>query len=169
MSPRVLLGVDMSAVKGIYKQRAAESGRKRTITPYAFCFNVIVDWMLTDITIGRAVHDEGVAFILETGNEHNAEAEQVFYDVRQRHGLENVLRSISFVGKESCRAIQIADLLAFYSRRNSVAMEKAHRAKRPPPAPEAMMTLISQSVPHRGFVATDFDQHLGLPSWRPPF
>jgi hypothetical protein len=64
-----------SAAKEIYKQRADESGRKRTITPYSWCFNLIVNWIMTDIRIGRVAHAEGAAFILESGHQNNAEAE----------------------------------------------------------------------------------------------
>ena len=114
MSPRLALGVSMSALKATYVTRAAESNRKRTVTPYTFCFGVIIDWILRDIRAGRDANTEGVAFILETGNEHNSEAEDYFHSVRKQHNLANVLRSICFVRKVSCRAIQIADLLAFY-------------------------------------------------------
>jgi hypothetical protein len=44
MSPHLLMGMSMSAVKAIYRDRAAErtAARKRTVTPYTFCFNVII-------------------------------------------------------------------------------------------------------------------------------
>jgi hypothetical protein len=119
LAPHSLIGFSASAAKGAYKQRADESGRRRTITPYAWCFNLLIEWVLTDIRIGKLTHSEGLAFILETGHQNNAEAEAVFHDVRRRHAdAASALRSISFVPKESCRAIQMADLCAFYSRRH---------------------------------------------------
>jgi hypothetical protein len=36
------------------------------------------------------------------------------------------MRSITFVPKKSCRAIQLADLFAYYSRRDFVVLLKAH-------------------------------------------
>jgi hypothetical protein len=69
---------------------------------------------------------------------------------------ERVLCSISFVPKDNCRAIQIADLLAFYARRDNIAAEKAKREGNSQYSAEMMMKLISGSVPHWGFVATDF-------------
>jgi hypothetical protein len=53
-----MLGVSMSAVKETYSQRAKESARKRTVTPYSFCLNVIIDWLLRDIRTGHAVWKE---------------------------------------------------------------------------------------------------------------
>jgi len=154
-APHLMMGMSMSALKGTYKVRAAESGRKRTITPYTFCMNVIVDWLMRDIRIGGVTNTEGVALVLECGHENNAEAQETFYGIRKQHQLEHLLHSISFISKGSCRAIQLADLLAFYSRREAVAMEKAKRLGRAEPM-EPMMRIIAENLPHRGFVATDF-------------
>jgi hypothetical protein len=158
MSRHVPLGMSMSALKETYKARAAASGRKRTVTPYTFCSNVIIDWVLTDIRVGKIANTEGVTFVLESGNEHNAEAEANFYQVRKQHQLDGILRSICFVPKEHCRAIQMADLFAFYSRRHGVEMEKAPLADRPrvQRSPGTMLNIITESVPHRAYVATDF-------------
>jgi hypothetical protein len=64
MSKHVPLGMSMSALKETFASRAAESGRKRTVTPYTFCSNIIIDWVLTDIRVGRIANIDGVAFIL---------------------------------------------------------------------------------------------------------
>lgn len=48
------LGVSMSALKDMYAQRAKESDRKRTNPPYVFCFNILIDWLFTDIRVGKA-------------------------------------------------------------------------------------------------------------------
>jgi hypothetical protein len=155
-TPHLMMGVSMSAVKGTYKVRAAESGRKRTVTPYSFCMNVIVDWLLRDIRIGRVANTVGVALLLESGHENNGEAEESFYKIRKMHKIEHLLHSIKFISKDSCRAIQLADLLAFYSRREGLAVEKAKRLGQPAYPMETMMRIISENLPHRAFVATDF-------------
>jgi hypothetical protein len=159
--PYLMMGLSMSALKGTYEVRAGESGRKRTVTPYTFCFNVLIDWILRDIQIGRAANMEGVALILECGHENNLEAEQEFHVVRKLHNIEHLLHSISFVPKERCRAIQLADLLAFYSRRDGVAHEKATREGRETYPIETMLKIITEGLPHRGFVATDFGPESG--------
>jgi hypothetical protein len=69
----VMMGLSMSAEKGTYRLHTAQSPRKRTVTPYAFCFNVINDWVFREIRLGRAANTEGVAYILESGNENNAD------------------------------------------------------------------------------------------------
>ena len=164
LSRHALLGVSMSALKSVYKERAGESGRKRTVTPYTFCSNVILDWLLTDIRVGRIANTEGIELILESGHEHNSEAERNFEDVKRLHKLDGVLNSVSFVPKTNCRAIQMADLFAFYSRRHGVAMEKASEADRPTiqRSPGPMLNIMTEKLLHRAYVATDFgDSALG--------
>src|SRR5439155_15374981 len=108
-SRHLMMGLSMSALKGSYQEhamyRAGGSAPRRTVTSYTFCFQVIVDWILRDIRIGRAANTEGVALVLECGHENNPEAEKEFYWVREHYNLQSVLRSISFVPKDSCRAI----------------------------------------------------------------
>ena len=118
-------------------------------------FNCRVDF--TDIRVGRIAHAEGVSFVLETGHENNPEAEKVFNDVRRLYGdAAAALRSICFVPKESCRAIQMADLFAFYSRRHGVETYLASPAEKQRliHEPGVMLNIISEGVPHRAYVAT---------------
>ena len=157
-NPNVMIGMSMSAMKDTYKIRADSSGRKRTVTPYTFSFNVIIDWILRGIITGKAAHEEGVALILECGHENNSEAEQQFYEVRRIHKVEHILKSISFVPKESCRAIQLADLLAFYSRRSGVSLLKATKKGLKTYPIDTMDRIIVDGLPHRAMVATDFGQ-----------
>lgn len=164
-SQRLMMGLSMSTLKSMYKQRAEESTRKRPITPYTFCFNIIIDLIMTDIRIGGAVNSAGVALVLERGHENNNEAEEQFYQIREQHKLHNVLRSISFVPKDACRAIQLADLLAFYSRRDSNALTKAKQKGRSAYEVDFMMKIIASGLPHRSLVANDFDE----PSKLAPF
>jgi hypothetical protein len=161
----VMMGLSMSALKEKYQLRADESGRKRTVTPYTFCFNAIIDWILRDIRIGRAANTEGVALILECGHDNNAEAEQQFYEIRKLHKLEDALHSISFVSKGSCRAIQLADLLAFYSRRDGVALGKAKEGGGDTYPMDIILKVLIEDLPHRSFVATDFGESLDPFAW----
>jgi hypothetical protein len=156
----LMLGYSMSAVKGTYTEHALERAEgtpsRRTVTPYVFCFQVIVDWILRGVATGRLAHSKGVALVLECGHENNPQAEQEFHWVRKHYSLENVLRSISFVPKNSCRAIQMADLVAFYTRRDSVALYSAQSVEKETYEMDVMLKIILEAVPIRGFVATGF-------------
>jgi len=159
---RVMMGFSMSAHKDKYEEhavyRADGMPSRRTVTPYVFCFQVVVDWLLRDIRVGRFVHSEGLALILEEGHENNGQAEQEFHIVRKQYGLVNVLLSISFVRKDSCRAIQLADLLALYSRRDGVAYLEAMKAEQDKYESETMLKCLLEIAPHRGFIATGFHE-----------
>jgi len=171
LSRHSMLGVSMSCVKSTYDHRAKQSKRKRTTRPYTFCFNVILDWLLRDIRTGRAVWEAGLAFVLETGHRNNPEVEKHFYEVRKLHKLERQLRSICFVPKDNCRAIQMADLFAFYSRRDSAAIEKRGSVGGSEHM-DPVLKIIVEKGQFRAFVATDFEPGplSGKPSWPlPPF
>jgi hypothetical protein len=157
LSRHAILGMSMSALKDKYIDRAAESDRKRTVTAYTFCSNVIIDWMLRDIRTGKIANADGFAFILESGNDNNAEAEWNFHEARRLHHLENIMHFIRFVLKGSCRAIQMADLLAFYSRRSGAAQLNAREGGQERYEADTMDKIIIENLPHRAFVATDFD------------
>lgn len=70
MTPHVPLGLSMSVLKSMYQQRVRESGARK-ITLYSYCFTAIFNWVLDDIRTGKDANTDGVAFILETGHEHN--------------------------------------------------------------------------------------------------
>lgn len=163
MSRSVAMGMSMAASKEGYKEANQKLPQPLKATPYTFCFNALVNWTLFDVRLGKAAHEEGVAFVLETGHENNPQAEWLFNLLRERHEeARNALRSISFVAKDSSRAIQVADLLAFYSRRSAVSVLKKDPLD---DHSRAMLNLISGSVPHRGFVATDLhdEEPFGAP------
>jgi hypothetical protein len=156
----LMMRLSMSALKGTYEEHALHRGAgtpsRRTVTPYTFCFQVIVDRILRGVTLGRLAHSEGVSFVLECGHENNPQAEHEFYWVRERYNLENVLTSISFVPKNSYRAVQMADLVAFYTRRDGVALLKAQEGDEETYQMDIMLKIILEAVPMWGFVATGF-------------
>jgi Protein of unknown function (DUF3800) len=159
-SRHLITGLSMSALKGSYEEHALDRAKgtpsRRTVTPYTFCFQVIVDWILRGVSTGRLAHSEGVSFVLECGHENNPQAEQEFYWVREHYNLQTVLKSISFVPKDSCRAIQLADLVAFYTRRDGVLLLKAENDNKETYEMDIMLKIILEAVPIRGFVATGF-------------
>jgi hypothetical protein len=159
-SPHVMMGMSASALKEPYQIMARSCGRRRTKTAYSFCFNTIIDWTLRDVRIGRAANTEGIGFILESGHENNSEAEIVFHEVKARHKLENILKFIRFADKSSCRAIQVADLLAFYARRDAATLVASNEAGTENYAKDIMLKIITEGVPHYGYISTEFDPEI---------
>ena len=73
--------------------------------------------IVTDPELELALKEHGFAFLLESGNPHNSGIERFFHNMAKDRGFEGVFRGISFVPKNRCRAIQLADFFAFYGRR----------------------------------------------------
>ena len=76
--------------------------------------------------------------------------------MKEHFKLEQVLHSIDFVKKDSSRAIQLADLIAFYSRRDGIALLKSKDPGAPEYKMDQMIKVLCEKVVHRGFVATGF-------------
>jgi hypothetical protein len=120
---------------------------------------------------GRQEGQEGAAFILEDGHENNPEVEWNIGVVTEMFDLAEKIKSVSFVAKTSCRAIQAADLLAFYSRRHANDLLKAspQEQARLTFDPGQMLKIIAETLPHRAFVANGFEKPpADTPTWRPP-
>jgi hypothetical protein len=151
---RPLLGVSFSVLKATYAKRALEAVkrglRKRAVTPHTFCMEAILNRLLRDVEVGKMANEEGLALILETGNEHNEEAKQALDAVKKIHGLEQV-KSLSFVPKQACRAIQMADLFAYYTRRHNRVAKPGME-----PEPDPVLKVLLEDLRHYTFVATDF-------------
>jgi len=152
---RPLSGFSFSVRNATYSTRALEAIkrklRKRTVTPYTFCMIGILNWILTDLEVGKIANEGGLALVLEAGNEHNNEAKKAFDDIKRIHGLD-CLKSLSFVEKTECRAIQMADLFAFYTRRHKRKFEIA--GQEPPVDP--VLQVLLENLRQRSLVANDF-------------
>jgi len=144
--PAFVARIAQVASRHVSMGRAASE--RRTVTPYTFCFQVVCDWLLRDIRIARRVHTEGIKFYLEEGHENNGQAEVEFQYVREHFQLETVLHSIEFVSKSHCRAIQLADLLAYYSRRDGIAVLKSKEASVEQKI-DPMIRILTEKLVHR--------------------
>ena len=81
------------------------------------CFSVIMTHILLNRQIGPAIERDGVRFFIEDGNKNNNGIKDFFDDMSPVDTFQGTLKSLVIIKKESCRAIQLADFLAFYSRR----------------------------------------------------
>jgi hypothetical protein len=86
-------------------------------SPIGLAFGITVMQLATNKVYGPLIKRDGLSFLVESGNANNAEIEGYFHFMSKQPALEGGLRSISFIAKDSCRAIQLADFLAFHSRR----------------------------------------------------
>ena len=92
---------------------------------------------------------KGLSFILERGHENNTEVKHHFQEVRHQHKLEGVLGSVSFHAKQDSHAIQLADLFAYYSRRNVTNRAQDKNGMEP------ILEIICRSLRHHDFLVRD--------------
>lgn len=91
--------------------------------------------------------------MIEQGNQNNQDLLRIYERLSQEEDLGQIFKSLTFIDKDSCIAIQLADFLAFQTRRYSADWVEANG--RPDHKPE-MISLIEGGVRHIGRVATDF-------------
>jgi hypothetical protein len=89
------------------------------MSPMGVAFSSILMKTISDDQFGATVKEHGVVFTIETGNRNNAELDRFFNKMADMPAFEGCLRSINFIPKRHCRAIQMADFLAFFSRRQA--------------------------------------------------
>jgi hypothetical protein len=148
-----VLGVSVSVVKDGYKAAGEREGLNKNISAYGMCFNIIVEYIHNAKEVAALAH-HGVSFRVEKGNKNNPDVGQRFEYFADHEQLVDVVRSMKFVDKEHSGAIQLADFLAFYSRRHAEKCERERNAKATHDEPLATMLRIFE--PHRGIVANNF-------------
>jgi len=151
----VLVGFSQSTLKSVYRQRGQETGLNKNRSAYGWCFQMMVERMMKTPAVADLVHKHGMAFVIEAGNTNNGDVEAIFnrYVRTPEFGLAKAFKSITFVPKDSCVAIQFADFLAYYTRRHTEACIAAGGplGELPP-----YIEIAKRYLPHDGFVATDF-------------
>lgn len=145
----VMLGISHSVPKNQFRKNQKNEWRARQMSAYGYAFNAMVGGFKYSDFTRSFVEAEGLSFVVESGHKNNAELEKTFQALREAPGEER-LRSLSFSGKNGSKAIQLADLFAFYSRRQAAKAIHLHK----PSVEEAqkledkMYTLITSQCRH---------------------
>jgi hypothetical protein len=148
----LITGASISVQKRTYVKRGQETGLNRNTSALGFCFNILVDRLLRRPLSGPHIKADGISFVIESGNKNNADMVRIFNEVKKIHKLDKELRSIRIADKNHCIAIQLADFLAYYSRRHAVECDKAEEAL----VPVGILDNVVRKLPHDSFTATDF-------------
>lgn len=114
-----LAGISIGVEKeGLKRGKKLQPGAFDRMSPIGVAFASLMTRLLTNPAVAPAIKQQGISFLLETGNTNNSEIEQYFHRMAKMPVFEGTLRSISIVPKSHSRAIQLADFFVFYSRRN---------------------------------------------------
>ena len=140
---------EFRAAKKLHKIMPNES-------PYGFAFRKIVDTICGDPVMRmnfETVKDADISFILESGDNNYADAERILAELQKNHPFRGRLKAITSAPKESTRSLQMADLLAFYSRRHINKYDPSN--DRYPEVPE-MLEILHTNVFIEPIVAHTF-------------
>lgn len=128
MQGNVLFGISRSIGKDHYKEfrrRVMNLDRAHqktfgSLSGFGFCFGNICLELRANQQFGIAgqVQTEGIAYMLESGSKNNPDVLR-YVATERKHGNLHANTTVSEVDKRSCRAIQVTDLYAFFSRRRA--------------------------------------------------
>lgn len=143
----IALGITVSMPQKRYDQHRRLHGVKRNTSAFGHCFDELVNHILSDDQVGDRILKGGISFFVEAGVKANDGVLSIFN--KRRAGGELHLREMAFIGKDTCRAIQLADCLAFYSRRHATSYETGKSRRMP-----STLTIAKEKIRTIGEVCT---------------
>ena len=152
-----MLGLSVSARKEAFAAEKIQTGLVPTMSAYGVCFSTLVYRIVMEPQIGSVVRQSGVSFLVESGNKNNSELENWFHQMAKHPNFKGCLRSMSIIPKDNCRAIQIVDFFAFYSRRHMRDHDRFSGKFQLPMS--AHLEIMHKHVPVWQWTATGFLKH----------
>lgn len=121
-------GFATTVYKDFYSTMRLKDSRFKNISQLCLAFSSVISDIIYKDLPSFARPGEKVSFVIELGNSSNANVLRYFEQFKRDLpvGIPNTLGSMSFVDKHSCRAIQLADFLAFHARREADAWAAAN-------------------------------------------
>jgi hypothetical protein len=150
--PHVQLGISHSCLKATHAARKADTGLGKNQSPLGFAFGAVLNDVVGDPELGRDVRFDGIQFVLEDGNHNNSGIIKSYANIKRQHKA-HFLKEIRVVGKLDCIAIQMADLMAFFSRRLACQMEANNRE---PVEFDKYLKIMKRGIRTVGRASTDY-------------
>jgi hypothetical protein len=144
-------GITMSASHAKYKEVKRQTGLGASVSLYCHCFKSILDYMLQKSALSGSIDKEGMSIFIESGNKNNTEIHQWFNKWRQNSVVERLFKPLIFLGKTDCRAIQLADYLAFFSKRFSNEFTSKQRKEM-----NEFLKTAKDKIPTTGLLVDEF-------------
>jgi Protein of unknown function (DUF3800) len=146
-------GIEFSVSKARYHKVKAETQLNQNISAYGFCFMGVLDQLAKHQGVQDVLREPGVdiTFIVERGNKNDRDVQNVF-NLTQQHPDCRGLSSVYFADKKKFIALQMADFLAFYSRRLRTRNKQASRYV----DESNFFAYVTAGIDHIRFLATDF-------------
>jgi hypothetical protein len=145
---------------GVDKERYANAKKRDRLnhqeSAFGFSFRILVDQMLRDARIRHGFEKHGwkVSIVIEEGNKNNQDARRIYNQLRLRSDIGHMLCGFGTAAKDSTVSLQMADLLAFSTRRYAVACASAGKFLRKPPL---LNEICSSGIGLANCIATGFE------------
>lgn len=111
------MALSVSVNRQNYKARQSELNINAGMSAYCVAFAAIVHKAARGNSLWKDIDKQGLVFVVEHGNQNNAEI-GIHFDLMRNHEVYgDCLKALEFSAKDGSRAIQLADFFAFYSRR----------------------------------------------------
>lgn len=149
------IGVAYSVVKSQFVDAKRLHKVMPNESPYGFCFRSIVSVICYDPVMRMnfdTIQDADISFILEAGNKNSGDVDRIFAVLKQTSPFRGRLKAVTFSAKDATKALQMADLLAFYSRRHIARYDDVSGYGDGP----TMLTILHNGVHIEPLVAHDF-------------
>lgn len=151
-----VMGISMSMRVKAFLDAKKNKKIPQNMSAYGICFSTIMLNLIMQPQIGQLIISEGLSFLIESGNKNNGEVEKFFHKMSKLPSFKGGLKSITFLQKYSCRSIQLADFLAFYSRQH---MRNTDRFGGQLALPVARyLEIMMEHVPIHEWIATGFEE-----------
>ncbi|HJR56324.1 MAG TPA: hypothetical protein VJ798_07075 [Rhizomicrobium sp.] len=148
---RALSGFAFALPSDVYNDTKRRDQVNAQISPVGFCYNALIDKVLKHERIGPLARAEGISVFVETGNANNADIQRSHDALSGQYPeYPGIIRQLGFIDKDSCKAVQIADFLAFNFRRSM------QRCELGAPKYEPLLDGVVRHLEHYGTVATAF-------------
>jgi hypothetical protein len=150
-----LFGVTFSIQKDNYERAKVVHGKNKNESAFGYGFRIVMDTLLRSKEVRQAFFKKGwrTNIVVEQGNKNNADAQRIYNQQLLHAKYGKLLGGFSEAPKDSTISLQMADLLAFYSRRHVELCEAKGKFVRE----SNMFSLITGAgIPIANSVASDF-------------
>jgi hypothetical protein len=158
-----VMGITFSTTKAEFVAAKKKHGAMPNESPYGFCFRAIVNLLCNDPIMRMqfdVIPSAHISFVLEQGARNSEDAKRVFDGLKRKSPFRERLNSLIFAPKDSTKSLQMADFLAFYSRKYIGKYDE----KVGYPTEPKVLTILQTGMHIEGHVAYDFElTHLQNP------
>ncbi len=142
-----LFGLSFCATKSVGASFKGAHKKASQSSIFSMLFSMILDELCRKGNPFDLRGSREVSFFVESGNHNNQGIQKLFNDMKRKRQAEGA-KSLSFVGKQDCLAIHLADFWAFYSMRHArKALQSGFDASKGPFFDEICGAAFSQA-PH---------------------